>query len=393
MKRFSASYIITSTGSLLKNGIIEMDDDNNITNIQDTKGEIRELSNMEYHSGIITAGFVNSHCHLELSHLKGSVDKGKGMGDFVKSIPENRNKFSSEDIKKAIQNMDALMHSNGIKAVADISNTSDSLDIKKKSSIHYHTFIEVFGLKRAEVDSIIGTANLLKSEFEQHNLSCNITPHAPYSLSNELWGKLNNISDICSIHNQESKIEQVLFEEKSGGFVSFIRRFSPDFNLDTLDSKSSLEFSVKRLNPSNNILFVHNTFSKKEDIDLANSLLNPEQVFWCFCPNSNLYIEQKLPQIDLFHELKQKITVGTDSLASNESLSVLEELATIQKSFPSIPFTTLIEWATINGAKFLKLEDKFGSIEIGKSPGLNLITGVDLDSFMLSNKSKIKVLV
>ena len=85
------------------------------------------------------------------------------------------------------------------------------------------------------------------------------------------------------------------------------------------------------------------------------------------------------------------LTLGTDSLASNDKLSILSELKTISKNFPDIPLTTSIKWATLNGARFLGIEHYFGSIERGKKPGLNLIT--ETQGVKLSNLSKVQKLI
>ena len=90
----------------------------------------------------------------------------------------------------------------------------------------------------------------------------------------------------------------------------------------------------------------------------------------------NLYIENKLPNYNYFLETESCVTIGTDSLASNWSLSILDELKTIHRHYPCIPLQTLLTWATKNGADFLSLE-KLGTIETGNKPGLNLLTKIN----------------
>ncbi|HRP60104.1 MAG TPA: amidohydrolase family protein, partial [Vicingus sp.] len=82
------------------------------------------------------------------------------------------------------------------------------------------------------------------------------------------------------------------------------------------------------------------------------------------------YIEGRQPNYHLF--LNEKCTIGTDSLASNWSLSILDELKTISNNSPNIELEKLIKWATINGAEFLGIDNQYGSIEKGKKPGINL---------------------
>ncbi|HEU0063840.1 MAG TPA: amidohydrolase family protein, partial [Flavisolibacter sp.] len=88
------------------------------------------------------------------------------------------------------------------------------------------------------------------------------------------------------------------------------------------------------------------------------------------CPNANLYIENKLPSIDVINSKTDAIVLGTDSLASNWTLSILDEIITIQKNFPGIELKELLKWATSNGAKALQMDKELGSFEKGKKPGV-----------------------
>ncbi|MBN2758462.1 MAG: amidohydrolase family protein, partial [Bacteroidales bacterium] len=137
-------------------------------------------------------------------------------------------------------------------------------------------------------------------------------------------------------------------------------------------------------------LLVHNTFSTENDIEKANAYF--ENLFFALCPNANLYIEDKLPDISMLCKEKQSLTIGTDSLASNHKLSVLDEMKTISQNFPEINFSEILKWATLNGAKALGFDNEIGSLEIGKSPGINLISNFDYKNLKLLKESKIKVI-
>ena len=105
---------------------------------------------------------------------------------------------------------------------------------------------------------------------------------------------------------------------------------------------------------------VHNTFSKEEDIT---------DNYYCTCPKANLYIENSLSDYSIFDT--DKFCVGTDSLASNNSLSILEELKVIQEN-SDFDLNTLFKIACKNGADALGFSD-LGTFEKGKKPGLNLV--------------------
>ena len=95
--------------------------------------------------------------------------------------------------------------------------------------------------------------------------------------------------------------------------------------------------------------------------------------YWCVCINANLYIENALPPIELIRNNQCKIVLGTDSLASNDALSIVAEMKKIKQHFPSIPLSEILQWATLNGAAALQLEQALGSFEKGKTPGVVLL--------------------
>ena len=137
--------------------------------------------------------------------------------------------------------------------------------------------------------------------------------------------------------------------------------------------KSSLQSYYPKLEKAKEVILVHNTFTKEDDIVFAN---NKKGVNWCVCINANQYIEHAVPPIELLRKNNSSIVVGTDSLASNHSLSILDELKSIAQHFPAIPLNELLQWATINGARALQMDDVLGSFEKGKKPAVLLLENI-----------------
>ncbi|MBC7865518.1 MAG: amidohydrolase family protein [Bacteroidia bacterium] len=158
-----------------------------------------------------------------------------------------------------------------------------------------------------------------------------------------------------------------MFQNKSGKILERLHYFGINTENWKATGKNSLESVIIYLPRNLPLLMVHNTFSDATDIEFANEY--NQNVFWCFCPNANLYIEKKLPHFELFTDNIRQLTIGTDSYASNYSLSVTDEINTIRKNNPVIKLEALLKWATINGARFLGMSEKLGSFEKGKIPG------------------------
>lgn len=381
MKRFSAQYIITNSGPPLKRAMITTEDDGTILSIEDTGGDLEEKHSVEFYNGIIIPGFVNCHCHLELSHMKGSIAQGSCLGGFIEQVRNTRDN-NSESIIASACSADNEMYSEGIVLCTDICNTSLSFNIKKESRICYINLLEVFGIDAEKASRRMDEIIKVAETAEDMNLPFSMVPHSAYSMSLSLLRLLREKSDnnkVTSIHFMETYGEKAFLENHSGPFMASYKLSGliPS-RLETV--KSHVDAVLNEITLSGNLILVHNTFADRETIKKIKERKN---LFWCLCPNSNIYIENEMPPLDLLIEEDCEIVIGTDSLASNNKLSILEELKTLQLNFPAVSIEELVRWATINGAKALGEEGRFGKIESGKKPGLLLLQNVDLNNMKL----------
>ncbi len=393
IRKISAHYIFPGNSLPLKRGIVSVNEEGEITDLTDTGGSLKEVSNLEFYDGIITPGFINCHTHLELSKLRGKINKHTGLINFIKAVVQLRSlddSIASASAKRA----DTEMETGGIVAAADISNTSESFNIKATSKIKYFTFIEILGIRDSEAKEKLEQGLRLLEELKLLNLPGSITPHAPYSVSDTLWNMLTEHSKLqrsmWSVHNQESSEENHMFMDKSGGFVSFLSQISNDFIHWNSPGVSSLTYDKQFYSQIPKTLLVHNTFTSRQDLDSIKDL--KEKIVFILCPNANLFIENQLPDVELLINAGHIVALGTDSLASNTKLSILEEMKTVQKYHPRIGLQELINFGTINGAHALGFDNQLGSIRKGKKPGLNLIDHIDFKEMKLTSQSNIKVI-
>jgi cytosine/adenosine deaminase-related metal-dependent hydrolase len=312
-----------------------------------------------------------------------------GLPGFVQQVIQQRNS-SAKEIETAMFDADEEMYNNGIVAVGDISNQTVSKEVKLKSKLYYHTFVEAMGFNPSKSQEIIASAKLTREAFSP--LKATIVPHAPYSVSAELFNEINAVSGISgesiSIHNQETADENAFFESKTGHFLKLYEFLGLDISFFDVQGKSSLQTYLPLLSAAPRTLLVHNTFTSSEDLEFAAAA--HQLLFWCLCPNANLYIEGRLPDIALLKDAGATITLGTDSLASNQQLSILAEMYSLQER-AEVSFDELLRWGTLNGAAFLGIDALYGSFEKGKRPGLNLI--VKTEGGRLTPESKIQRIV
>lgn len=271
MRKIAANYIFPVTSSPLKNGILVLNEKNYIVDIIDTKGEIKEIQNLEFYSGLIVPGFVDVFTLLSFST------------------------FSKIDFENCL-------HPN------------------------------------------FGTA--LKERLLQK-------PTTPETIQRGI----NQLEAYGTVATVDIYSNNAHFEQKQKSKLTF-----SDINLSL--SSSSLQI------PS-----IDAQFKSKESILLNYLILKNRKGFKPLESEMNRYC------------------IGTGSLGTHLKLSVFDELKALQELLPEFTYWELIKWGTINGAKHLQIEKQFGSIEIGKKPGLNLLTNLDYPNQKLSANSELKVLV
>ena len=376
MRFLTADYLFPLYIAPIKQGVLQISDNKEVIAVFENRSEVPQ-EKLEVFEGILCPGFVNAHCHLELSHLLGKAEKGKGFLDFIGAI-QQRDSYTAIEKQIAINKAEQQMIANGIVAVGDICNTTDTLSQKQKSNLKYYNFIEVFGVKDDLVKQIISDAKYIRNQFRKVGQKATISPHAPYSvppkLMEEIKNSFSNEDELMTIHMQETKHENELFEHKRGSFYNWLKELnaSPEVWNNRTKSNSVLEELENK-----KMLLVHNTFAKKKNIS---------DNYYCTCPKANLYIENALPDYSIFDA--DKLCVGTDSLASNNSLSILEELNIIQEN-SNFDLNTLLKIACKNGAEALGFE-QLGTFEKGKIPGVNVIG--NLDGVKVTAESFIKVI-
>lgn len=374
---FSADKIHNGYNFLPEGSVIETDDSGTVINVHPPHTVPGEK--VQQFEGIICPGFVNAHCHLELSHLKGAVPEGRGLVPFLINIMQHRNNYTNAAKQEALHNAISESCENGIVAVGDIANTEDTLTVRGESKLHFYTFIECIGFTASFARERFAYSAAIYEAFQQQIHTADriirqsIVPHAPYSVSKQLFeliGKYEPAS-LISIHNEETAAENEYYRYKSGSMRQLFESLNIDDDFFRPSGTTSLQTCLPWLPDTHNVLLVHNTFIEQADIEAIKA--REGKVYFCLCPNANYYIERRLPPVDVLAAGNIPVCIGTDSLASNHRLDIFSELKTIHRHFPAIDWGVLLSWATINGAVALKMDPLIGSIETGKRPGFCLI--------------------
>ena len=418
MRKLTADYLFTGREMAAQGSVLVVEDDGMVI---DLLPAAEAGDGVEIYRGVLTPGFVNCHCHLELSHMKGQLPEGTGMVDFLLSVIRGRGAGAPSEkelelIHAAIAGAENYMLDRGVVAVGDICNTSHTIQRKGEGRMFYHNFIETMGfVEQTATDRFASSLKIFEDFAAAYTLPIaanSIVPHAPYSVSSRLFDLVANFpgNQLITIHNQESEAENLFYRSGQGDFLRLYQALGLDVSFFGGTGKRSMEGCLPYFYRNQTVLLVHNVDTREEDLawwkgwtagvegqagkeggagtaDLsgvegtAMADRGRPDVVMCLCPNANLYIGGRLPDVDLLLQYDSRIVLGTDSLASNHQLDILEEMKTLQRHFPHLSTGTLLQWATINGAEALQLSGVLGSFTPGKQPGVVVVEGLEGGKF------------
>ena len=393
VKRISAEFVYTlENDEPIRNGYVEYDtEDGTVLGVgQCVEGE-------EVLPGAIVPGFVNCHCHIELSHLYKKFRKGTGMAGFIDQINELRDWAGAEVKAQLVQQWMDKMWIDGVSAMADISNDDSSFKVKKTHNMYTRTFLEVFGSEPEMCDGVMADVTALKKTADEVGIDAAPTPHSCYTMSPQLLSASAGAgleSGYLSYHSQESQEEEDLLLTGTGAMYENRKRAG--MSTPPVTGESSLKYFLTRLGTvktppyDQHILLVHNVCLQQDDIDAAKAVMN--NVYWAICPLSNIFIHNALPPVELMRSNSLNITVGTDSLSSNDDLDMVKELFCIHDNFKAVSMNEILTWACLNGAKFLAKEDVLGTLTPGKRPGIVHVENVDANGFFTAESHSKRVI-
>lgn len=394
MRRIASEYIYTlETGEPLRNGFVEFEDDGTIVRT----GVCEDIAKEKvFYRGAVVPGFVNTHCHIELSHLKGKFVKGSGMAGFIDQINALRECAGKDERIECVRRWMEILWNQGVSAMGDISNGNDSFSVKAESPLYTRTFLEVFGTEPEDAPGVMQSVRKLQSEAESMGLDAAPVPHSCYTMSPELLEAAAADaleSGFLSYHSQESPEEEEMISSGSGALYENRKKLG--MSTPPATGKPSLMYFLERLQsvhpaPFNeHILLVHEVCLTDEAADAAKEVMT--NLFIALCPLSNLFIHNSLPPIGMMREKGLKLTIGTDSLSSNDTLDMVREMLCIHSAYPDIPLGEILTWACLNGAEFLGKEDILGSILPGKKPGLVLVDNLSKEGWITSDSYSVRL--
>lgn len=383
-KIFTARWLFPITSLPIAQGAIAVEADQILA--VDTLDKIRSqfpaAAICDFGEAAILPGLINVHTHLELTAFRGRLEDAHFQRWIAKLIQLKTECLSHEDLLTSARLgcLEAIRA--GITTVADTADASATLAALIESGQRGIVFQECFGprVEQAE-ESLLAIEKKLytlhESIYDQGaagRLRLGVSPHAPYSVSDRLYEKVAELTfemalDIA-IHAAESADEVKLLRDGTGAFAESLSRRGIEF---TAPGCSTIKY-FKQLGVLDTApLLIHCVTVDEEDI----ALLKEYGARVAHCPKSNAKFGHGIAPLTALLWEEIDVGLGTDSVASNNTCDLLEEARFCallhranQRDPILLPPEALLKMITIDGARTLNLDDRVGSLEVGKQADL-----------------------
>ena len=323
----------------------------------------KDASVVDLGPGVLMAPLVNAHLHLELSALKNRLPLGKGFAPWVAALIREREAAGILTLKAAAQKAAASLRDMGVGLVGEISTlgiTRQMLHTRGQAGVWFKEFL---GDEKEYLGDEKKGLNLKK----QVPLSFSAAGHGPHTTAPKLLTALKKRTRaaglVFSLHAAESDVEKDFIAGTRSGWTDFLASRGIDTTAWPVGNKTPVAYLHDLGVLDSTTLAVHLLHVTDRDLDI----LARTGTKLCLCPRSNLNLHGILPDIASFLSRNLAPALGTDSLASCDSLDVFDEMAFVRHHYPQIPLPDILAMATIYGARALGLGNHWGTLETGRS--------------------------
>jgi aminodeoxyfutalosine deaminase len=308
-------------------------------------------------------GLINAHCHLDYTCLRGKIPPQKSFADWIRAINAEKAKLSAEDYVSSIGEGFAEAKRFGTTGVANLTAFPELVP-QIDAPIHAWWFAELIDVRAPQrANEIVDRAIESLKNVQNRGLA----PHALFTASADLYRRCEKVAQqkniLLTTHLAESREEMEMFHDASGRLHEFLKSIGRDVSdcgsktplglfLDAIGDRALPQWIVAHLNELTD-----------SDFELLERLKTRFHVV--HSPRSHDYFKHYQFPLERLRALAFNICLGTDSLASNENLSLFAEMRAFQKEFPSVSPEEILKMVTVNPATALHQENMLGRIRPG----------------------------
>jgi cytosine/adenosine deaminase-related metal-dependent hydrolase len=340
--------------------------------------------------GVLLPGLVNAHCHLELSHLAGQIAFGEGFVPWVEGVVESRGRLAEGAVRAATAAAIRFLEEHGTVAVGEVSNTLVPLELLAASRLSAVVFLELLAWDPAKAEATLAWADersRAAAPVLRPGLEVRLAAHAPHSVSPALLRALVERGGPAAIHLAESPDEAAFLASGGGDWPAFLERRGLGHVAFTAPGLSPVRYaeSLGALHPR--LVAAHGV-----QVDAADrEALARHGVSVVLCPRSNRNLGVGTADVPTLATAGVRLALGTDSLASVETLDVLDDAVLLHRQFPQLDPAAIVRMATLGGAEALGLPD-LGAIAPGRRAALAFAEGGARDphEWLLSGQARLR---
>jgi aminodeoxyfutalosine deaminase len=371
-----AGTVVTMDGLPIDNGAVAVSG-SRITNV----GKFSDISATNSGKQIVDLGeqallpgLINAHCHLDYTCLRGKIPPPKSFTEWIQAINAEKANLSPENYIGSINDGFAEATRFGTTTIANLTAFPELVS-RIQAPIRAWWFAELIDVRDpSRANEIVDAAVETLKSAEHWGLA----PHAPFTASANLYRRCEEVARLenalLTTHLAESREEMSMFRDASGPLYDFLKEIGR--NMADCGRKTPLSQLTEilrdvstPLDMTESWMLVHLNELAKNDFDLFARSRNQFSI--AHCPRSHAYFGHSPFEFETLRELGFNVCLGTDSLASNDDLSLFAEMRAFQKEFPKIPPDEIFRMVTSNPALALGKPHVLG--RIGKNCWADLI--------------------
>jgi cytosine/adenosine deaminase-related metal-dependent hydrolase len=375
-----ARIVVTMDGAPIENGAVAVSGNRivDVGRFDDIK--TRNAGNtLDLGEQVLLPGLINAHCHLDYTCLRGKILPQKSFTDWIQAINAEKSELSPKNHLASINDGFEEAKRFGTTAIANLTAFPELISqvLPPVRTCWFAEMIDIRAPERANelVDSAIESLDRARPPGAPWGLA----PHALFTASSNLFRYCENIAQrdniLLTTHLAESREEMQMFRDGSGPLYEFMRSIGRP--MDDCGTKTPLELFLDLIGsggspnrPYLSWIVTHLNELTEKDFELLERSNSKFHVV--HCPRSHNYFDHSPFAFDRLRSFGFNICLGTDSLASNESLSLFAEMRAFQKEFPSVSAEEIFQMVTVNPARASRYENALGQIRPGF--GADLIT-------------------
>lgn len=363
-----AKYALADSRTLIANAAVHVGKNGTVSGISawNPADQSLESAIVDWGSAIILPGLVNAHAHLELTSLPNRITRYDSFTDWLSQLIALRRGMGDPALHSSFGEGIALSLASGTTAIGDISSTGIARSRAQESRIRKVIFEEVIALDEGLADERISDVERILDSVEPDEFRmAGVSPHAPYTVSASLYRKMARLAERRSMplatHIAETAQEAEFLRTGKGEFGLFLQRMQalpPHWKppgSDPIGYLHSLGVLGRRS------LLVHCNYL--DSASIARIAESGSRVV--FCPRSHAFFGHRDHPVRRLLDAGVAVALGTDSLASNTSLSILDEMRFLFMQRPDLGAEEILQMATVHGAEALYPGKSLGRLKPG----------------------------